>query len=137
MAPKVTRLLIGESDARTRQLFSVVEKNNGELTIPINAAELFVSGGIEKRVREHRYSIHPSPKSQNYTTIKQTVELENNERVTTVSLTDAVKKRNGFSIIYVRRCQNLMNEKYPVVAQNSARPRKAGDFRATAIPSWA
>jgi hypothetical protein len=24
-----------------------------------------------------------------------------------------------------------------VVAQNSERPRKAGDFRATAIPSWA
>ncbi len=114
MAPKVTRLLIGESDTAARQLFSVVEKPSGELIIPINAAELFVSSGVEKRVREHRYSIHSSPKSQDYTTIKQTVELENDERITTVSLTDAVKKRNGFSIIYVRRCQNMVHGHNPV-----------------------
>ena len=113
MAPKVTRLVVGDANETGRQLFSVVEKKNGELTIPINAAEIFVMGGTEKRVREHRYSIHPSPRSQDYTTIKQTVELENNEQVTTVSLTDAIKKRNGFSVIYVRRCQNMMNKNYP------------------------
>ena len=109
MAPKVTRLLIGE-----RQLFSVVEKQNGELTLPINAGAYFVINGVEKSVREHRYSIHSSSRSQNYTTIKQTVELETNEKFTSVSLTDAVKNKNGFSIIYVRRCQDLTDPSLPM-----------------------
>ena len=60
-------------------------------------------------MREQRYSIHPSPKSPEFTTIKQTINVEGSRRITTVALTDAVKKQSGFSIILVRRCQNLVD----------------------------
>ena len=60
-------------------------------------------------VLEHRYSIHPSPRSAEFTTIKQTINLEGGKSITTVALTDAVKKKTGFSIIWVRRCQNLVD----------------------------
>jgi hypothetical protein len=97
-----------------RILFSIVEKSNGELILPIKSAERmgpdWTTGPI---VLEQRYSIHPSPKSADFTTIKQTINLEGGKSITTVALTDAVKKKSGFSIILVRRCQNLVDSPQP------------------------
>lgn len=91
-------------------LFSIVEKPNGELILPIVSAErMGPNWDTGPRVLEHRYSIHTSPQSQDFTTIKQTINLATGPSVTTVALTDAVKKRTGFSLILVRRCQNLVD----------------------------
>jgi len=101
--------------AGTRILFSIVEKSNGELILPIKSAErMGPDWTTGPTVLEHRYSIHPSSKSADFTTIKQTINLEGGKRITTVALTDAIKKKSGFSIVLVRRCQNLVESPQPM-----------------------
>jgi hypothetical protein len=91
-----------------RTLFTIIEKSSGELIIPIRGAARFgpdwESG---KNVLEQRYSIHPSPKSAEFNVLKQTINLDGGERISTVALTDAVKAKRGFSILFARRCQTF------------------------------
>jgi hypothetical protein len=107
MAQRVVRVVIASEDMGTRELFSVLEKPNGELVIPFGVGGTFFVGDTPKQILEHRYSIHFSPKSTDFITLKQTVRLED-DYLTSVSLTDAIKTKSGFSPIYVRRCR------YPV-----------------------
>jgi hypothetical protein len=91
-----------------RTLFTVIEKPNGELIVPIKGADRFGPDWSEgKKVLEQRYSIHPSPKSEEFNVLKQTINLEGGDPITTVALTDAVKSKRGFSILFARRCQRL------------------------------
>jgi hypothetical protein len=94
-----------------RTLFTVIEKPNGELVIPIKGADRFgADWKAGKRVLEQRYSIHSSPRSKEFNVIKQTINLEGGQSITMAALTDAVKLKNGFSIILVRRCQRLTDD---------------------------
>jgi hypothetical protein len=110
MALQITRFSV-RIECIPRVLFSVFEKPNGELIIPIRTAER-LDGPDGPRLREQRYSIHPSPRSADYTTIKQTINADSSRSITSVVLTDAVKKKSGFSIVFVRRVQDLNHEKY-------------------------
>jgi hypothetical protein len=93
-----------------RTLFTIIEKANGELIIPIKGAERFGAHWESgKTVLEQRYSIHPSPKSAEFNVLKQTIKLEGGESISTVALTDAVKATRGFSILFARRCQSFAN----------------------------
>jgi len=94
-----------------RILFSIIEKQNGELLlVPKTGARMETHDG--PLLLEQRYSIHPSPNSAEFTTIKQTLNAEDGQSITSVILTDAVKKKTGFSIIFVRRVQNLESDRY-------------------------
>jgi hypothetical protein len=100
-------------EEKPRVLFSVLEKKNGELIIPVRSAERYghtYSSAIP--ILEQRFSIHPSLKSKDYTTIKHTTNLVDGTQVSSVALTDAIKLRTGFSIVYVKRVQDLSPEKY-------------------------
>jgi hypothetical protein len=108
MPHKRTRFGIGAPDGKPREILSVVQKANGDLIIPISGTGLAQPGDL--RVADHRYSVHASSLSPEYTTIKQTLRLEDGTEQTSALLTDAVKKESGFSIISVRRCQNLAGE---------------------------
>jgi hypothetical protein len=91
-----------------RTLFSVIEKANGELVITLKTGGYFGSPPQpDSRVIEQRYSIHTSPKSPDYNVMKLTINMEDGRPVHLVALTDAVKKRNGFSTLLVRRCEDL------------------------------
>jgi hypothetical protein len=109
MSQNTTRFAVRVPDGE-RILFSIVEKTNGELILPISGAEkMGTDWTTGPNVREQRYSIHPSPKSADFTTLKLTIVLEGHPSTTIVALTNAVKKKSGFSIILVRRCQNLVH----------------------------
>ena len=91
-----------------RTLFSVIEKANGELVITLKTGGYFGSPPQPgSRVIEQRYSIHTSPKSPDYNVMKLTINMADGRSVRLAALTDAVKKRNGFSILLVRRCEDL------------------------------
>jgi hypothetical protein len=94
-----------------RILFSIIEKQNGELIlVPKHGERMETHDG--PKILEQRFSIHPSPNSLEFTTIKQTLNAEDGQSVTSVVLTDAVKKKTGFQILFVRRVQNLLSERY-------------------------
>lgn len=93
-----------------RTLFSVIEKENGELFLIPKAAERAEIGG--PLIQEQRFSIHLSSKSADYNTVKQTLRTSDGKTETSVMLTDAVKLRNGFSVLFVRRAQDLRDTRY-------------------------
>lgn len=91
-----------------RTLFTVIEKRSGELIIPIKGAARYgPNWSTGKKILEQRYSIHASPNSAEFNVLKQTIKLEGGESITAVALTDAVKAKRGFSVLFVRRCQRL------------------------------
>lgn len=106
--PKTTTRYGVRVDGGFRTLFTIIEKPSGELIIPIKGAERFGSDWSSgKKVLEQRYSIHPSPKSAEFNVLKQTINLEGGKSISTVALTDAVKAKRGFSILFARRCQTF------------------------------
>jgi hypothetical protein len=94
-----------------RILFSIIEKQNGELILIPKTADRMETGD-GPRILQQRYSIHPSPNSSDFSTIKQTINAEDGQSITSVVLTDAIKRKTGFSILLVRRVQNLTPDKY-------------------------
>lgn len=95
-----------------RILFSVLEKENGELILVSKTAERTKPNGPV--IREQRFSVHPSQRSPIYTTVKQTLNTADGKSETSVMLTDAVKRKAGFSILYARRVQNLDEDRYTI-----------------------
>lgn len=77
-------------------------------------------GGPE--ILEQRFSIHPSPRSADYTTIKQTLNTADGKSQTSAMLTDAVKRKNGYSILFARRVQDLRDAKY--ILPLTGKPRR-------------
>jgi hypothetical protein len=104
-------------DGSLRILFTILEKPNGELIIPMKTGER-AETNLGPRLLEQRYSIHPSPQSREFTTIKQTVNTDDGKTETSVILTDAVKLKTGFAIVFVRRVQDLMPERYVIQSPN-------------------
>lgn len=100
-----------------RILFTVLEKQNGELIIPTRTGERAESD-LGPRILEQRYSVHPSPRSAEFTTIKQTINTDDGKTETSVILTDAVKLKAGFAIIFVRRVQDLTPDRYTIQSGN-------------------
>lgn len=105
-----------------RILFSIIEKQNGELFLVPKTADRMDTGD-GPLLLEQRYSIHPSPNSAEFTTIKQTLNAADGQSITSVLLTDAIKKRNGFSIISVRRVQDLSGNRYILKEQTKKNER--------------
>jgi hypothetical protein len=104
-------------DGEYRGLFSILERPSGELIIPVIAASRYGDGHDAEyetapTILERRISIHESPNSKRYTTIKKTVVLSNGRRITAVGLTDAVKAKNGFGSIFVVRFENMTGRGY-------------------------
>jgi hypothetical protein len=100
-----------------RILFTILEKPNGELIIPMKTGERAESK-FGPRLLEQRYSVHPSPQSLEFTTIKQTVNTDDGKTETSVILTDAAKLKTGFAIVFVRRIQDLTPERYEIKSAN-------------------
>jgi hypothetical protein len=104
-------------DGAYRGLFSVLERPNGELIIPVthggrhtDLSELdYDTASI---ILEERISVHLSPGSEEFTTIKKSTALDDGTRNTAVALTDAIKRKSGFSNVFVRRYENLSGDGY-------------------------
>jgi hypothetical protein len=109
-------------DGAYRGLFSILEKKSGELIIPVthggrygDASTLDYDTAVP--ILEERISVHLSPNSEDLTTIKKTTVLANGRRITAVALTDAVKRKSGFSNIFIRRYENLSGEGYAALGK--------------------
>jgi hypothetical protein len=103
MPPRVIRIVI-DTEHGKREVLSIIEKSSGELIIPLKFGGSFEVDKILRPILDYRYSIHLSPRSLNFTTVKLTTRLDDRE-ITSVALTDAVKRKSGFSKVYLRRCQ--------------------------------
>jgi hypothetical protein len=110
MAPPRTIFAV-ETDGGFFPLFSVTAKSSGDLTIGINSADTFIGHPARPAVVSQKYSIHWSPNSPVYTTIKHTVRLSDGQEITHVALTDAVKKRTGFALVMIRRVEYVFSNR--------------------------
>lgn len=120
--PYARTIFAVEMQSGLRPLFSVMEKTSGELIIPVNAGQKFgPDPSVGPQILEQRYSIHPSLKSADYTTIKQTTTLAGGRQMTSAVVTDAVKKRTGFALIFIRRMSNMDHNTHRI----SERDKKA------------
>jgi hypothetical protein len=102
-------------DGVRRSLFSVLEKPNSDLIIVLGGPPRLsknLDWEASPRIVENRISVHRSPLSEQYTTIKKTLNTQNGEIVTAVALTDAVKLQTGFSPIFTRRVEDLSGDGY-------------------------
>lgn len=104
-------------DGAHRGLFSVQEKANGELIVLLTTSPRYMTAknacwDTSPPILEQRISIHLSPNSEAFTTIKRTTVLGDGQRITVVALTDAVKRKSGFSNIFIRRSENLSGDGY-------------------------
>lgn len=109
-------------DGSLRILFTILEKPDGELIIPMKTGER-AENSLGPRLLEQRYSVHPSPQSPEFTTIKQTVNTDDGKTETSVILTDAVKLKTGFAIVFSRRVQDLTPERYAIQSTNRKNER--------------
>lgn len=103
MPPRAIRIVI-DTERGKREVLSIIEKSSGELIIPLKFGGTFEVDKILRPIHDYRYSIHLSPRSPNFTTVKLTTRLDD-RKITSVALTDSVKRKSGFSNVYVRRCQ--------------------------------
>jgi hypothetical protein len=107
--------VLGESEPRS--LFSVYERANGEITIGLTSPYYATPDltPLDKKktyskVKEHRYSIHPSHASmQGVNTIKQTMITEGGVPVHSYHLTKAIKQGSRFANLFCRQCSNLLH----------------------------
>jgi hypothetical protein len=121
MPRKRVRVAVTIDDVR-RSLFSIVEKESGELILPLTHSPRYAhtsqyDWNNAPTILESRISIHPSPNSPEFTTIKKTIVLNNGKKITADALTDAVKAKNGFSTVFVRRSETLVGDGYAALGK--------------------
>ncbi|GGI23801.1 hypothetical protein [Bradyrhizobium guangdongense] len=100
-----------EVNGRDRSLFSVAERPNGDLLIFFEHAERFGYDACGSEIRTQKYSVHVSPNSAEFSTLKQTLLLQDDTETTTSALTDAPKK-GGFFVVFSRRPPDLASDRY-------------------------
>ncbi len=91
-----------------RSLLLIEENKKGDVYVRIKSGTQVGIPPNEIPVLQDRYSIHPSPKSPNYSTLKSTFELANGLKRTSVAVTDAVKQKSGFAHLFSHRSSDLM-----------------------------
>lgn len=111
MSRDLTRFCVSV-DEQPRELFSVQETNNKGLILSVRSAEGFGRSGDGLRNTQHKFTIHPSIKSDTYNLIHLTRIAHDSTRLEHWLMTDAVKKNTGFAHIYFRRCPDLKRGRY-------------------------
>ncbi len=107
------------ANGKLRNLLSIKESPKGDVYIRLKSGRQVGIPPNEIKISEHRYSIHVSPRSANYTTLKRTLQLEGGQSSTGCALTDAVKCNNGFSPIFSHRTTDLSGSDYDVKNDNT------------------
>jgi hypothetical protein len=122
LMPLARTIFAVEMQSGLRPLFSVLEKASGELIIPVNAGQKFgPDPSVGPTILEQRYSIHPSLRSADYTTIKLTTNLGDGRQITNAVVTDAVKKSTGFAMIFIRRMSNMDDSLHRISESDKAK----------------
>jgi hypothetical protein len=113
---------------RPRTLFSVKDPPNGEMIISrkapdtarppgVNPTKLPGAEAILPRVREQRYSIHPSKESPDANLLKATTTYASGKTSHAHHLTKVVKSGQRYAPMFIQRCPRLDGENF-----SAARP---------------
>lgn len=103
-----------------RQILSMTENKKGDVYIGLLSG---FSPGFEetnRRMQEHRFSIHCSENSPEFNVIKQTYSIIGEGPHETTALTNAIKNNSGFANIFTIRCTSLDSEKYNIPKNGAA-----------------
>ena len=106
------------TNGAARSILMIEEAAKGDVYIRIKSGTQVGVPPNAVAVLQDRYSVHPSPKSPNYTTLKSTVELADGRKRTSVALTDAVKLRRGFAHLFTHRSSDLEAPIYDLPVDN-------------------
>jgi hypothetical protein len=112
--PLLRKRVSVRTNGTPRSILLIDENMKGDVYLRIKSGTQVGIPPNEIPVLQDRYSIHPSPKSPTYTTLKSTFELANGLKRTSVALTDAVKEKNGFAHLFSHRSSDLQAPLYDV-----------------------
>ncbi|RAX40751.1 hypothetical protein [Rhizobium tropici] len=105
-----------KANSNPRNLLIFEEKKKGDVYIRLKSGVQIGMPPNEILIHQDRYSIHPSPISPTYTTVKKTFELKDETKITQSALTNAVKRKTGFAHIFTHRYSDLSAPLYDVQA---------------------
>ena len=113
------RFTVAVADA-DRNLFSIVQRKNGDLTIGFGFAEKFEFVPQNPKITHQKYSVHRSPNSVEFNTITHEIVLSDGSKFRSTALTDAIKGKTGFQPLFVRRCPDLSIDRYLLPVDDKA-----------------
>lgn len=112
-----------------RVFLSGSERASSDLTLfPKTRRGQFFGFQNSVQIVNHRFSVHSSPASPTYNTIKQTIILANGKKVTSALVTDALKRSNSFALLYVKLGPELRHAEYVLNAADKAKRIDLGLF---------
>jgi hypothetical protein len=120
-----------KTDGERRVFLSISERASGDVTVILKHADyhMGVASNPDELIRTQRYSLHVSPKSLDYSTVKHTIELDNGRRLTSAHVTSVVKGDVGrFAILFQRLVPDLRNDKYRIGIHDKAKICNLGEY---------
>jgi len=102
------------------RLFSVKERENGDLVINMRSAEFYREAGNilsdeDPKITNQKYSVHCSKNSkEQINAIVHRIKFSNGKETSTSNYTKALKQTNKYAAIYAARAPDLSIEKYRV-----------------------
>jgi len=111
------------ANGQERVLFSVKDPPNGEMLISRKAPDTLRPNGLNPnaipavhgilpRVKEQRYSIHPSKESSDSNQLKATTTLASGKKIERYHVTKVIKTGHRYAPLFVQRCPKLDSVNY-------------------------
>lgn len=107
---KKTSVLI-YAEKMARRLLSITEKKNGDVIVSLFSGLSPGYTPTSETMSQHRYTIHCSNRSSEFTTITKTFDTSNKENHKSSALTNCVKSKIGFAPIFFIRFTDLKTKK--------------------------
>jgi hypothetical protein len=119
-----------QAGGKERALFMIDEdpRKDGDVFIKIRTG---LQVGVQPNhtlVRQQRFSVHPSHRSKEFSSIKHTLELVDGRREETVQMSDAVKLKTGVAPVFSLRYGDLSDKRYNVTQAKGFDKLNLGDF---------
>jgi hypothetical protein len=118
-------------DGARRIFLSASVRASSDVTIILKHADHYEHDISDPgtRIVTQRYSLHVSPQSHDYSTVKHTMELENGQRLTSAHVTSVVKENAGrFAILFSRLTPDLRADKYKIGIKDKAVIHNFGEY---------
>ena len=101
-----------EVEDEPRELFRIEERPNGAITLLMKTDAYVSFGGQRSESKLNKISLHPSPKSATFNMAHLKMVAADDSLIEGHLLTDAIKKKTGFTLIYVRRAPDLSDSRF-------------------------
>jgi hypothetical protein len=116
------RVTINAND-RPRTLFSVKDPPNGEMLVSrkspdtlrpfgLNPQNIPIKEGVFPKIKEQRYSVHPSQGSADSNQLKSTTTLASGKAFLTYHVTKVIKSGERYAPMFIQRCPILDSENF-------------------------